>query len=90
MTLREAAVREWVLLSPEARLALRRYVLHYVASGALPSLAAALAVRWPCAKCTSARLNNVIACMRYKPNLKGKRTPVQGTEITTLVEPCIT
>ena len=30
MTLREAAVREWVLLSPEARLALRRYVLHYV------------------------------------------------------------
>ncbi len=30
MTLREAAVREWVLLLPEARLALRRYVLHYV------------------------------------------------------------
>ena len=30
MTLREAAVREWVLLSPEARLALRRYVLHYI------------------------------------------------------------
>jgi hypothetical protein len=30
VTLRDAAVREWPLLPPDARAALRRYVLQYV------------------------------------------------------------
>lgn len=36
MTLREATVREWALLSGEARLGLRRYLLHYVVGCARP------------------------------------------------------
>ena len=40
MTLREAAVREWPLLPPDARAALRRYMLQYVIGCPAPRPAA--------------------------------------------------